>query len=70
MRAMNSEIDDLLDMVDEWKFKVHERLKGLTPKQRRAFWSRIGQRARKIGLHVIESDERAKRATKRVRRTG
>ena len=37
---MNSGIDDLLDMVDQWKFKVHERLKGLTPQQRRAFWSR------------------------------
>jgi hypothetical protein len=51
----DSEIDDLLDMVDQWKFKVHERLKGLTPQQRRAFWSRIGQRARKMGLNVIMS---------------
>jgi len=67
---MNSDIDNLLDMVDQWKFKVHERLKGLTPQQRRAFWSRIGQRARKMGLHVIEPEKPAKRPTKRVRRTG
>ncbi len=67
---MNSEIDKLLDMVDQWKFKVHERLKGLTPQQRRAFWSRIGQRARKMGLNVIEPEKPAKRTARRVRRTG
>jgi hypothetical protein len=67
---MSSEIDELLDMVDEWKFKVHERLKGLTPSQRREFWSRIGQQARKMGLHVVEPEKPAKVATKRVRRTG
>ena len=67
---MSSEIDDLLDMVDQWKFKVHERLKGLTPQQRRAFWSRIGQRARKMGLNVIEPEKPSKRPTKRARRTG
>ena len=66
---MNSGIDDLLDMVDQWKFKVHERLKGLTPQQRRAFWSRIGQRARKMGLNVIEPEKPGKRTAKRVRRT-
>jgi hypothetical protein len=64
---MNSEIDELLDMVDQWKFKVHERLKGLTAQQRRAFWSRIGQRARKMGLNVIEPQTR-KRPTKKLRR--
>ena len=66
---MNSEIEDLLDMVDQWKFKVHERLKGLTPQQRRAFWSRIGQRARKMGLNVIEPERAGKRPVKKVRRT-
>ena len=67
---MNSEIDDLLDMVDQWKFKVHQRLKGLTQQQRRTFWSSIGQRARKMGFNVIEPGKRTKRATKRIRRTG
>ena len=66
---MNSEIDDLLDMVDQWKFKVHERLKGLTPQQRRAFWSRIGQRARKMGLNVIEPEKPGNLTAKKVRRT-
>lgn len=31
---MNFEVDDLLDHVDEWKSKLHEKLKNLTPKQR------------------------------------
>jgi hypothetical protein len=56
--------------VDQWKFKVHEQLKGLTPKQRRAFWARIGQKARKMGLRVIEPDKPAKGVTKRLRRIG
>jgi hypothetical protein len=29
-RAMNFEVDELLDHVDEWKFKLHEKLKNLT----------------------------------------
>ena len=66
---MNSGIDELLDMVDQWKFKVHERLKGLTPQQRHAFWSRIGQRARKMRLNVIELEKPGNRTAKRVRRT-
>ena len=57
-------------MVHQWEFKVYERLKGLTPQQRRAFWSRTGQRARKMGLNVIAPEKPAKRATKRVHRTG
>ncbi len=51
---MNSEIDDLLDMVDEWKFKLHDKLKKLTPEERRAFWQQIHEDARKMGLHVAE----------------
>ncbi|MBI4604448.1 MAG: hypothetical protein HY721_21005 [Planctomycetes bacterium] len=65
---MNFELDDLLDMVDEWKLKVHERLKGLTRMQRRAFWSRIGRQARKMGLRVIEPERPSKRVTKRAPR--
>jgi hypothetical protein len=34
---MNCEIDELLAMVDEWKFKLYEKLKGLTPEQEAAF---------------------------------
>ena len=46
---MSSDIDEFLDEVDKWKFKAHERLKGLTAKQRQAFWARIRREAREMG---------------------
>lgn len=67
---MSSEIEAFLDEVDRWKFKAHERLKGLTAKQRQAFWTRIGAQARQLGLHVIEPAKPAKRPARRTRRTG
>ena len=67
---MSSDIDDFLDEVDRWKFKAHEQLKGLTAKQRQAFWARIRREAREMGLHVIEPEKPPKRTAKRVRRTG
>ena len=39
--AMKLEIEEFLDKIDEWKFKVHEELKGLNPAQRKAYWARI-----------------------------
>ncbi len=67
---MNSDIDNLLDMVDEWKFKLHAKLKKMTRAQRRAFWDQIHEDARKMGLNVVEPEKPAKRPAKRVRRTG
>ncbi len=67
---MNSNIDDYLNEVDQWKHRVHEQLKGLTPKQRAAFWARVGQKARRIGLPLTGPVKRAKPRTTRVRRTG
>ena len=67
---MNSDIDEFLDLVDQWKSKVSEQLKELTPKQRAAFWARIGRRARAMGLRVMDSEKPTKRAVKRVRPTG
>ena len=67
---MNSEIDEFLDQVDQWKFKLHEELKGMTPAQRKAFWNRIHEEARARGLRVVEPEKPAKRSSKRVRRTG
>ena len=67
---MNSDIDDFLDQVDKWKSTVQEQLKQLSPKQRAAFWARMGKRARDMGLRVVEPELTAKRAAKRVRRTG
>jgi hypothetical protein len=67
---MKSDIDDLLNMVDKWKFKLHTKLKKMTSVERRAFWSKIHQDARKSGLNVAEPERAVKRPMKRVRRTG
>ena len=70
---MKLEIEKFLDHIDEWKFKVHEELKGLSPAQRKAYWNRIHEEARARGLNVVEPEKPekpAKRPTKRVRRTG
>ena len=62
---MNFEVDDLLDHVDEWKFKLHEKLKNRTPKQRAEFWRQSRQRARALGLTVPETEQPAKRPVER-----
>ncbi len=67
---MKLEIEKFLEDVDEWKFKLHEKLKGMTPAQRMAFWKEAHQRARARGLNVVEPEKPAKRPAKRIRRTG
>lgn len=67
---MKSDIDDLLNMVDKWKFKLHAKLEKMTPIERRAFWRKIHEDARKSGLNVADPEITASRPTKRVRRTG
>jgi hypothetical protein len=67
---MKLEIEEFLDKIDEWKFKVHEELKGLNPAQRKAYWAQIRAWARSRGLNVIEPEEPAKPPAKRTRRTG
>jgi hypothetical protein len=64
------EIEKFLDHIDEWKFKVHEELKRMTPAQRKAHWKQIHEEARARGLRVVDTEEPAKPPTKRVRRTG
>jgi hypothetical protein len=66
---MNSGLDEFLDHVDQWKSKLHEKLKRMTPAQRRAFWTKIREDARAKGLPVVEPEKPAKRPTKRVRRS-
>ncbi len=67
---MSSNIDDLLDMVDQWKFKLHDKLKKMTPEEETVFWNQAAQRARKMGLNVIESPRGgSKRPAKGRRRT-
>jgi hypothetical protein len=66
---MNSDIDDFLDHVDQWKFKLHGRLKRITPAQQ-AFCKQLHEQARARGVPVIEPERPSTRPTKRVRRTG
>ena len=67
---MNFEVDNLLDHVDEWEFKLHEKLEKLTPKQRAEFWKQSRQRARALGLSVPKPEPPAKRPVRRGRRAG
>jgi len=67
---MSLDIDELLDEVDRWKFSVQEQLKNLSATQRSAFWAKMGQRARRMGMRVVESKKPDMRATKREHRTG
>ena len=58
---MNSEPDEydpdeLLDMVDQWKFKLHDKLATMTREERVAFWKQAHERARAMGLPVVEAD--------------
>lgn len=62
--------EEFLDHIDEWKFKVHEELKGLSPAQGKAYWKRIHEEARARGLNVAELEKPAKRTPKRDGRTG
>ena len=57
---MKLEIERFLERIDEWKFKLHEKLKGLSPAQRKAFWNRAHERARARGLNVVDADKPAK----------
>jgi hypothetical protein len=67
---MKLEIERFLDRIDEWKFALHEKLKGMTAAQRKAFWNRAHERARARGLNVVEPEDPTKRPAKRARRTG
>lgn len=65
---MNFKADDLLEHVDGWKIKLHEKLRGLTPKQRAAFWQAIMDRACAAGLAREEPMPAATHPTKRAGR--
>ena len=39
-------LDDLLNEVDEWKLRLHEKLKAMTPEQRAKFWKEANKRSR------------------------
>jgi hypothetical protein len=67
---MKLEIEEFLDQIDEWKFRVHEKLKGMTPSQRKAFWNEAHESARARGFNVFDPEKPTKRPAKRSRRTG
>jgi hypothetical protein len=58
---MSSGMNEFLDHVDEWKLKLHEKLKRMTPAQRAAFWNQIREDARTRGLPLAEPGEPTKR---------
>jgi hypothetical protein len=70
MKSEKLEIEKFLEHVDEWKFKLHEELKGMSPAQRAAFWKKIHDDARMRGLTVVEPEKSATPGTKRGRRAG
>jgi hypothetical protein len=67
---MNSSIDEFLKHVDQWKLKLHKKLKRMSPLQQKAFWQGIHEEARARGLRVVDLEKTGKRPTKRARRTG
>jgi hypothetical protein len=67
---MKSDIDEFLDEVDQWKFKLHDRLKRMNASQRKAFWNQIHEQARARGLPVVDPEKPSKAPKKRVRRIG
>ncbi len=66
---MNSKIDEFLDEVDSWKYRVHEQLKDLSVKERAAFWADVRRKAQRLQLSFAQPARRARRRT-RARRTG
>src|SRR5262245_23029260 len=68
---MNLEANDLLARMDQWKFKLHEKLALVTPSQRAAFWRQTSTHAANLGLPVEEKCGQIEPAPKRAhRRTG
>jgi hypothetical protein len=66
--VMIFDLDDLLNEVDKWKFKLYRKLKSMTPKQRADFWRKVGNEAREAGLNVVEPEQLPKIKRKRNQR--
>jgi len=64
---MNSGIDEFLNHVDQWKLRLHKKLKRMTLLQRKSFWQGIQEKARAEGLQVVDLEDTGKRPTKRTR---
>jgi hypothetical protein len=64
------ELDDYLDQVDEWKFKLYRKLKRMTSKQQADFWKKSQDKARNLGLPVLGTREVKSIASKKKRSAG
>jgi hypothetical protein len=53
---MSSDINEFLDRIDQWKFKLYKRLKRMTAAERKAFWRQAHEEARARGLPVDEPE--------------
>ena len=62
---MNLAADDLLVRVDQWKFKLRDKLAGMTPSERAAFWNQTLAQAAALGASVARRPERAPKRTHR-----
>jgi hypothetical protein len=63
---MNSEIDELLAMVDEWKFQLYEKLKDLTPEQEAAFWKRAQEKGLRLTIPTRKPTTKRRRSIRTV----
>lgn len=61
---MNSDIDKFLDEIDRWKFKLYEKLKGMTKEEEQVFWQQSNEKARALGLPVVGQDTISRRKPK------
>jgi hypothetical protein len=59
---MDSNSNSFLDRVDQWKFKVHEKLSGMTAAERLTFWNKIHEEGRARGLPVFQSEDQSELA--------
>jgi hypothetical protein len=62
---MKLEIDKFLDEIDEWKFKLYEKLKDMTPEEEAEFWQQSLEKAHARGFPIMESPPHPKRKPKR-----
>lgn len=65
---MKYDPDPTLDMVDQWKFKLYNKLKRMTEAEQTAFWKAAEAKARARGLPVYEPESTLQPARKRKRR--
>jgi len=64
--SMNSEIDQLLAMVDGWKFELYKKLKDLTPEQEASFWKRAQEKGLPFTIPTRKRTSKRRRSIRTV----